>query len=84
MYRTAVFAFAAFAAAASAQSVANPDPAAVQAGTYQLEPNHTRVLFAVSHLGFSTWYGDFYGAAGSLTLDPKNPAAAALSAALSA
>jgi polyisoprenoid-binding protein YceI len=34
---------------------------------------HTRVLFAVSHMGFSTWYGDFTGASGSLTLDPANP-----------
>ncbi|OJU15021.1 MULTISPECIES: YceI family protein [unclassified Sphingomonas] len=45
-------------------------PAAVQAGTYGVEPYHTRVLFAVSHLGFSTWYGEFTGASGSLTLDP--------------
>ena len=45
-------------------------PAAVQAGTYGVEPYHSRVLFAVSHLGFSTWYGEFTGASGSLTLDP--------------
>jgi polyisoprenoid-binding protein YceI len=30
-------------------------------------------------MGFSTWYGDFSGATGSLTLDPKNLATAALS-----
>ena len=66
-------------APASAQTAPNPDPAAVQAGTYALETNHARVLFAVSHMGFSTWYGDFSGATGSLTLDPKNPAAASLS-----
>ncbi len=48
------------------------DPAAVQAGTYQVEPGHTRVLFAVSHMGFSTWYGDFTGAEGTLTLDPSD------------
>lgn len=79
MLRTAIaFAFVASLSAASAQSVANPDPKAVTAGTYTLDPNHARVLFSVSHMGFSTWYGDFYGAAGTLTLDPKNPAAAAL------
>lgn len=49
---------------------ATTTPAAVRAGTYGVEPYHTRVLFAVSHLGFSTWYGEFTGASGSLTLDP--------------
>lgn len=48
---------------------ANKDPAAVKPGTYLLEPVHTRVLFAVSHLGFTTWYGDFTHASGTLTLD---------------
>nr|WP_087573501.1 YceI family protein [Sphingomonas sp. CDS-1] len=42
----------------------------VQAGTYGVEAAHTRVLFAVSHLGFSTWYGEFTGASGTLILDP--------------
>lgn len=54
------------------------DPAQVPAGVYQVEPNHTRVLFAVSHFGFTTWYGDFTHAAGSLTLDPKAPGASKL------
>ncbi len=49
------------------------DPATVEAGAYAVEPNHTRILFSVSHLGFSTWYGDFTGASGTLTLDPKAP-----------
>lgn len=47
------------------------DPAAVEAGTFSVEPAHTRVLFAVSHMGFSTWYGNFSDASGTLTLDPK-------------
>lgn len=63
--------------AAYAQSpVANPAPAAVQAGNYTVETTHTRVQFTVSHMGFSDWYGDFTGATGSLVLDPKAPAAA--------
>jgi polyisoprenoid-binding protein YceI len=53
--------------------------AAVQGGTFAVEPNHTRVLFSVSHLGFSTWYGDFTHASGELKLDPKNLAATKLS-----
>ena len=54
---------------ALAQSAMDTNPAHVKAGTYQVEPSHTRVLFAVSHMGFTTWYGDFTGVSGSLTLD---------------
>jgi polyisoprenoid-binding protein YceI len=82
LYKTAAAAalVAALAAGAAvhAQAVANTDPAVVQAGAYSLETSHARVVFATSHMGFSTWYGDFAGATGSLTLDPKNPAASAL------
>jgi polyisoprenoid-binding protein YceI len=73
-----VFPVLCLAPAAVAQNVANPDPTAVLAGTYALETHHARIVFATSHMGFSTWYGDFSGATGSLTLDPKNPAAAKL------
>lgn len=66
------------AAQAPMRSPADPNPGAVQAGTYGVEPTHTRVMFAVSHMGFSTWFGDFTKTAGSLTLDPKNPAADSL------
>lgn len=63
--------------AAFAQSpVANPAPAAVQAGNYTVETTHTRVQFTVSHMGFSDWYGDLTGVTGSLVLDPKAPAKA--------
>lgn len=51
--------------------VANPSPAAVQAGAYKADPSHTRVQFTVSHMGFSDWYGDFSGVTGTLNLDPK-------------
>ena len=55
---------------ARAQTVSH-DPAATQAGAYSVEPYHTRVLFSVSHLGFTTWYGEFSNVSGSLELDPK-------------
>lgn len=79
MLRTAaVFALlVAFASPALAE--VSTDPVAVKAGTYALETSHARVLFAVDHMGFSTWYGDFSGATGTLTLDPTAPAAASLS-----
>lgn len=54
---------------------ANKDPAAVQSGNYGVEPIHTRVLFAVSHLGFTTWYGNFTHVTGTLSLNPRDPTA---------
>ncbi len=53
----------------------NPNPAAVQAGDYTIEPYHTRVSFAVSHMGFNDWFGDLTGASGSLSLDPHRATA---------
>lgn len=66
------------AAPALAQTPADTNPTHVQAGSYAVEPTHTRVMFAVSHMGFSTWFGDFTQSAGTLTLDPKAPSAASL------
>jgi polyisoprenoid-binding protein YceI len=60
--------------AAPALAAAASNPAAVSPGAYKVEPTHTRVLFAVSHMGFTTWYGDFTGASGALQLDPQAPA----------
>jgi polyisoprenoid-binding protein YceI len=51
----------------------------VPAGTYAVEPYHTRIVFDVSHMGFTTWYGDFTSASGSLSFDPKAPTKSALS-----
>ena len=45
--------------AAQAQGPAKPDPSAVRPGLYTIEPTHTRVLFSVSHMGFTTYYGRF-------------------------
>ncbi|NNM56321.1 MAG: YceI family protein, partial [Acidocella sp.] len=60
-------------ALAHAQSIPplNTNPAAVPAATYTVEPTHTRVLFAVSHMGFTTWYGQFTNVSGTLNLNPK-------------
>ncbi|HLZ66322.1 MAG TPA: YceI family protein [Aliidongia sp.] len=63
--------------AAQAQTVSH-DPAATEAGAYTVEPYHTRVLFSVNHLGFTTWYGEFSNVSGSLNLDPKAPAKSTL------
>jgi polyisoprenoid-binding protein YceI len=66
--------FLVLAGAASAAGQLNTDPAAVTPGAYVVEPNHTRVQFAVSHIGFTQFFGDFTGAKGTLVLDPKNVA----------
>ncbi len=54
-------------------SPANADPSAAEAGAYAVDSNHTRVLFSASHMGFTTWYGEFTNVAGSLNLDTKAP-----------
>jgi polyisoprenoid-binding protein YceI len=51
------------------------NPQRASAGVYQVDPSHTRVQFSVSHMGFSDWYGDFTGVGGTLSFDPRKPAA---------
>jgi polyisoprenoid-binding protein YceI len=71
MRKTLLAAFLAAApAAALAQAAPDTNPENVKAGTFQVESTHTRILFAVSHMGFTTWYGNFTGATGTLKLDP--------------
>ena len=53
-----------------------PDKTRVAAGTYKLDPNHTLIGWRVDHLGFTDYFGVFGDSTGTLTLDPKNPAAA--------
>ena len=50
-------------------------PALARAGepeTYQLDPVHTRVMFAISHAGFSSAIGTVSGSSGTLTFDPDD------------
>jgi len=68
-------AFGAVLLAGSALAQASQDPKMVTGGTYVIEPYHTRVQFAVTHFGFTRYWGDVTGASGSLMLDPKNAAA---------
>ncbi|WP_395372352.1 YceI family protein [Komagataeibacter diospyri] len=63
---------------ASAQQVATPDPSAVRAGTYRVEPYHTQVGFTLSHMGFSNFSGFFTGVSGSLKIDPAHLSATSL------
>lgn len=50
-------------------NVADPHLAAVRSGEYKIDPSHTRVLFSVSHFGFSTFFGEFASPQGWLRID---------------
>ena len=64
---------------ALAQSGPTQDPAKVEGGVYAVEPYHTIAIWGVSHLGFTTFFGSFAGASGTLDLTPKSPDGSTLS-----
>ena len=47
--------------------------AAAQAGTWQIDPNHSAAQFSVKHLGVSTVRGAFTKMSGSAKHDPADP-----------
>lgn len=59
---------------ALAQGVTSRNPKDAEGGTFAVEPMHTRVLFGVSHLQFTTYFGDFTHVSGTLVLSAKDPA----------
>ena len=63
-----------------ARQAATTVPAEVQAGAYKLDSSHGKITWSVSHLGFSTYYGQFVNVQAELNLDPANPAASTLTA----
>jgi polyisoprenoid-binding protein YceI len=56
----------------------SPSPLLAQAAGYRLDPVHTRVLFGVSHAGFSTALGTVSGSTGMLAFDPGDWSSARL------
>lgn len=52
------------------------DAARISGGTYMVDHDHTLIRWRVDHLGVTPYFGLFGQSTGSLTLDPKNPAAA--------
>jgi polyisoprenoid-binding protein YceI len=71
-FAAAALSAALLSASANAQIFMNHDPADVHDGAYVVETSHTRVLFSVAHLGFTTWYGEFTDVTGSLNLLPES------------
>ena len=57
-----------------AQDAFVTDPAQVRSGAYELDPSHGKITWSVSHMGFSTYYGQFVDVQGELVLDAANPA----------
>lgn len=55
-------------------------PTSLPGGQYRLDPDHSSILFKVSHLGLSTFVGRFNETAAVLDFDPGNPADARLEA----
>ncbi|GJE16251.1 YceI family protein [Methylobacterium marchantiae] len=55
------------------------DPTQVKAGAYVLDPAHGKITWSVSHLGYSTYYGQITDVAAKADLDPKDPAKSRLS-----
>ncbi|ODT84756.1 YceI family protein [Phenylobacterium sp. SCN 70-31] len=55
-------------APALAQTTQNP--AEARAGAYTLDSEHSKVTWSVTHLGFSTYIGQFHGVTGTLKIDP--------------
>jgi len=58
--------------------------AAAQAGTWQIDPNHSAAQFSVRHLGVSTVRGAFTKVSGSATYDPADPSKDTLEATIDA
>ena len=62
----------AFAGLARADGVST-DPRNAPAGAYQMETRHTQVLFAITHMGITEYYGRFEKVSGSLNFNPGAP-----------
>ncbi len=65
-------------------SLAIAASAAAQAGTWQIDPNHSSAQFAVKHLAVSTVRGAFTKVSGSATYDPADPSKTSLEATIDA
>jgi polyisoprenoid-binding protein YceI len=57
----------------SAQTPAEP-AVKIEPGAYAVDPYHTQVTFAVSHMGFTEFRGRLGNASGTLQLDAEHPA----------
>lgn len=54
------------------------DPAQVKAGVYILDKSHGKITWSISHMGFSTYIGQFTDVDAKLNLDTAKPATSTL------
>ena len=71
----------AFVSLAGAQNVSK-DPAHAPKGAYQLDTNHSQLLFSVLHTGLIDYYGRFDKLSGTLNFDANEPEKSAVSIAI--
>lgn len=67
-------------AMAAAKETLTRTPAEVRSGAYALDPDHGKITWSVTHLGFSTYVGQFTGVKADLQLNVKDPSASKLDA----
>lgn len=84
MLRTALILALSLPLSLAALPAAAQDLPAPVAGTYRLEREHSRVLFKVNHLGFSTYIAPFTGVEARLDFDPDAPEAMKVQATIQA
>ncbi|RZJ27598.1 MAG: polyisoprenoid-binding protein [Brevundimonas sp.] len=63
-----------------AQTALTRVPSEVTAGAYKLDSDHGKITWSVSHLGFSTYTGQFVKVQAELSLNTANPSASTLTA----
>jgi polyisoprenoid-binding protein YceI len=63
-----------------AQTALTKVPSEVTAGAYKLDSDHGKITWSVSHMGFSTYTGQFVNVQAELSLNPTNPSASTLTA----
>lgn len=68
----------------AAEGAIRPVATEAPAGDYTLDPAHARLIFSLSHLGFSNYTALFTGLSARLAFDPADPAAMRLEAVVDA
>ena len=65
-------------AIAQTEVATTSDPAQVKAGVYILDKSHGKITWSISHMGFSTYIGQFTDVDAKLNLDTAKPATSTL------
>ncbi|MDO5620193.1 MAG: YceI family protein [Paracoccus sp. (in: a-proteobacteria)] len=73
-------AFAQTDVSAEAVPASEATAAAVEAGTYGFDADHSQIVFHYNHMGFSTSFGFVNGLSGEAVLDPADPAKSTITA----